>query len=87
MTVPPDAADEPALELQRTFGRNFRDRRLAAGLSQADVCRLTGMYAPEVSRVESGLGNLTLKTMHRLAAAIHCRVEVLLVPLDTTPPD
>lgn len=80
MTDAPDA-DDPALELQRTFGRNFRAKRQAAGLTQERAASLAGMHRPDLGAIERGVGNVTLKTMQRLAAVVDCRVEVLLVPL------
>lgn len=71
---------EATAELQRTFGTNFRMRRLAAGMTQSQVATLTGMHRQVVGEIEKGNGNVTLKTMHRLAVVVKCRVEVLLVP-------
>lgn len=77
----PDAPTlEPSAELQRLFGRNFKLRRLAASMTQAEVAKLTGMHPQGVAVIERGTGNVTLKTMHRLAVAVGCRVEVLLIP-------
>lgn len=69
-----------AANLQQTFGRNFKAKRLAAGMTQAQVAALTGMYRQDVTAIEKGSGNVTLRTMHRLALAVDCQVEVLLTP-------
>ncbi len=85
--VPVPAADEPVVgavppeSLQVIFGRNFRERRIAAGTTQIEAAKIAGMYRQDISAIEKGRGNLTLKTMERLAAVVECRVEVLLVPI------
>lgn len=87
--MPPSvAADEtaaievPAESLQVVFGQNFRTRRLAAGLTQAAAAKAAGMQRPDVTAIESGAGNVTLRTMERLARVVGCRVEVLLTSID-----
>lgn len=73
---------EPDRDLQRTFGRNLRIRRQAAGLTQTAVADAANMRSPDISRIEAGRGNVTLDTMQRLARAVLCRVEVLLLPIE-----
>ena len=74
---------EPDRDLQQTFGRNLRTRRLAAGLTQEAVAKAADMRSPDISRIEAGRGNVTLDTMQRLARAVLCRVEVLLLPIES----
>ncbi len=62
------------------FGRNLRAARLAAGLSQQDVEKLTGMPQTFISTLERGAGNPTLDTMTRLAAAVAKALPELLQP-------
>ena len=52
------------------FGANLRQARLRAGLTQAQVAKLTGMQAHYVSTIENGLQNPTLSTMVRVARAV-----------------
>ena len=87
MTDPSGSDADPALELQRTFGVNFKARRLAAGMTQRQVAEFTGMKRPVVTAIENGVGNVTLRTMQRLAEAVECRVEVLLTPIQTSETD
>ena len=67
------SAREPGKH-QRTcaylFGANLRQARLRAGLTQAQVAKLTGMQAHYVSTIENGLQNPTLSTMVRVARAV-----------------
>lgn len=45
------------------------------------------MKRPVVTAIENGVGNVTLRTMQRLAEAVECRVEVLLTPIQTIQTD
>ncbi len=84
---PAEVNEAPAIKmlaesLQVVFGQNFRAKRLEAGLTQAAAAKAAGMQRPDVTAIESGTGNVTLKTMERLARVVGCRVEVLLTPID-----
>lgn len=77
----PVAGAVPPENLQTIFGRNFRERRLAIGMKQAEAARAAEMHRQALAEIEAGRGNVTLKTMQRLAIVVECRVEVLLVPI------
>ena len=62
------------------FGANFREARLKARMTQADVEQLTGIRQHYVSEIELGLQNPTLYTMAALAGAIATEVRSLLRP-------
>ena len=75
--------DDPPPErspAQAMFGTNFLKARLAAGLSQQEVERLTGIRQHYISTLERGLENPTLDTMTRLAAALGVPLADLLAP-------
>lgn len=54
----------------RAFGASLREARLAAGLTQRDVRRRTGLDIASISRIESGDANPGLKTLLKLAHAL-----------------
>jgi transcriptional regulator with XRE-family HTH domain len=56
-----------AKSLREQFGRDVREARLRAGLSQTEVGKTTGKGQTYVSEIELGLANLTLHSP-RLAA-------------------
>ena len=64
--------------LSALFGANFRDARLKAGLTQADVVARTGIQQADISRIENGAQNLKLSTMVILARAVGTDVRTLL---------
>jgi len=59
--------DDPAMS--KRVGASCRRARLERGLTQKDVAALTGIAAPNLSRVERGGTPPRLRTLERLAAA------------------
>lgn len=53
-----------------TLGKRIRELRLAAGLTQAELARRTGIHRPNIARVEAGRHTPSLETLTRLAQAI-----------------
>jgi transcriptional regulator with XRE-family HTH domain len=62
------------------LGQAVRDRRLALGLSQAEVARRADMTQPQVSRIESGDTVPTLPLLERLARALESELDIHVVP-------
>lgn len=52
------------------LGARIRALRLAAGLTQAELARRTGIHRPNIARVEAGRHTPSLETLARLANAI-----------------
>lgn len=52
------------------LGARIRALRLAAGLTQAELARRTGIHRPNIARVEAGRHTPSLETLARLASAI-----------------
>jgi predicted XRE-type DNA-binding protein len=75
---PSKKAGETAEELCVLFGANFRQARLKAELTQADVAALTGIQQPYISDIENGLQNLTISTMVTMARAVGTDIRTLL---------
>lgn len=67
--VAPDGDTLAAVDGQR-LGARIRALRLAAGLTQAELARRTGIHRPNIARVEAGRHTPSLETLARLAAAI-----------------
>jgi DNA-binding XRE family transcriptional regulator len=64
--VPASLGDVDGVKL----GQRLRALRLAAGLTQAELARRTGIHRPNIARVEAGRHTPSLETLARLAAAI-----------------
>lgn len=78
--LPPEERPPSAVRAIAGFGRNFREARRAAKLSQQEVERLTGIPQHYVSTLERGRENPTLETMARLAEAVGKPLADLLKP-------
>lgn len=68
--LPPEERPPSVQRVMAHFGRNFREARIAAKMSQQEVERLTGIPQHYISTMERGRENPTLETMSRLADAI-----------------
>ncbi len=70
-------------ELRRRFedaivlGLQFRDARVARGLSQRELSEQSGVRQADISRIERGAGNPTESTLQRLASALEKRLELV----------
>jgi ribosome-binding protein aMBF1 (putative translation factor) len=64
---------EAAIEL----GLQFRDARVARGLSQRELSERSGVRQADISRIERGAGNPTEATLQRLASALEKRLELV----------
>lgn len=78
--MPPEERPPSVQRIMAFFGRNFREARIAAKLSQQEVERLTGIPQHYISTMERGRENPTLETMSRLADAIGKPLADLLKP-------
>lgn len=76
--LPPEERPPDVQRALASFGRNFRETRVAAKMSQAEVERLTGIPQHYISTMERGRENPTLETMTRLATALGKEVADLL---------
>ncbi len=54
----------------KKLGARVKELRLAAGLTQAELARRTGIHRPNIARVEAGRHTPSLETLDRLAQAI-----------------
>lgn len=61
------------------LGARLRELRLAAGLTQAELARRTGIHRPNIARVEAGRHTPSLETLARIASAIGVSTTQVLV--------
>jgi DNA-binding XRE family transcriptional regulator len=65
--------EQRALEDSRrrfTIGSRLLGRRLAAGMTQRELARVSGIGQAEISRIESGQSNPTVQTLHALGTPL-----------------
>ena len=64
-----DGREDIAIDGEK-LGARLRELRLAAGLTQAELARRTGIHRPNIARVEAGRHTPSLETLARIANAI-----------------
>ena len=62
------------MDLNVLVGRNVRQRRLAASLSQEELAHRSGLSIVYVSQIENGHRNPTVATLEKLAAVFDVNV-------------
>lgn len=65
-------------ELRARFARNFRERRVALGLSQEKVSMLANVHRTYISQVEREICNPTMELLLSLANALDIDISELL---------
>jgi transcriptional regulator with XRE-family HTH domain len=72
---------------KNTLGDRLRERRLLAGISQAEIAKQTGMIQPDLSLLERGKKHVWADTLFSLATALDCSLDYLVgLTDDPTPP-
>ena len=59
--------------------------RLQRGLTQKDLSSATGITQADISRAERCEGNITLKTLKRIAKGLNMFVDIKFVPIEDFP--
>jgi len=77
---PSRGTGDASAEIRALFGTNFRQARLKADLTQAEIEVRTGIRQHYISEIENGAHNVTLDTMTVLARAIDSDIRTLLKP-------
>jgi ribosome-binding protein aMBF1 (putative translation factor) len=72
----PPAVIEP--EAQEVFGKRLREAREAAGMSQVELARLSGIPQTNLPGIEAGRIDVRLSTARRLARALNVSLHSLL---------
>jgi DNA-binding XRE family transcriptional regulator len=68
----------------RTFGYQVKSKREALGMTQMELADYSGIQQKEISKIERGIGNPTLKTCQQLLSALGLELRVLEVEASTT---
>lgn len=73
-------AEYEALEPEFTIMQAMIDARRAAGLTQQELSERTGIAQADISKLESGSSNPSLRTLKRLATGMGMRVKIEFLP-------
>lgn len=72
-----------ALEPEFSIIQAMIDARKAAGLTQKQLAAKSGIAQGDISKLENGNGNPSLKTLQRLAAAMGTRLRLEFEPFSS----
>ncbi len=71
-----------ALESEFEIKRALIKARNVSGITQQELSKRTGINQSDISKLEQGKGNPSLKTLQRLAEGLGMRMEIKFVPVD-----
>ena len=71
-----------ALEAEFSIIQAMIDARKASGLTQKDLAVRTGIAQSDISKLENGNANPSLKTLQRLADGMGMRLKLEFVPVN-----
>ena len=64
------------------LGRVFAAARAAAAMSQQELSRITGVNQADISKLENGTANPTVRVLSRLAAGLGAKLEIRFSPCE-----
>ncbi len=70
-----------ALEPEFAIIRAILDARKETGLTQKELSERTGIAQGDISKLENGSANPSLKTLQRLAAGMNMQLKVDFIPV------
>ncbi len=73
-------AEYDALEPEFAIIQALISARKLSGITQKELSDRTGIAQSDISKIENGNGNPSLKTMKRLASAMNMKLKVEFVP-------
>ncbi len=73
-----------ALEPEFTVMQALIDARKERGMTQKELAEVTGISQADISRLERGTGNPSIKTLQRLAQALQMALRIEFVPLQNS---
>ena len=73
-------AEWEALEPERQIIRAIIEGRERCDLTQQQLAEITGIQQADISRLENGTGNPSLRTLKRLAAGMGMQLKLEFVP-------
>ena len=75
-------AEYDALEPEYAIIQAMIDARKASGLTQKELAEKTGISQGDISKLENGSGNPSIRTLQRLAAGMGMRLQLAFTPIN-----
>lgn len=76
-------AEYEALEPEFSIMQAMIDARKSSGMTQKQLSEKTGIAQADISKLESGSANPSLRTLQRLAAGMGMRIKIEFQPFTT----
>ena len=74
-------AEYEALEPEFAIIQAMIDARKASGMTQKELSEATGIAQSDISKLENGSANPSLRTLQRLAAGMGMRLKLEFIPI------
>lgn len=87
MKEPGFRAEYDALEPEFAIIQAMIDARKNSGFTQKQLSDMTGIDQSDISRIESGNANPSLKTLKRLASAMDKKLVISFIPIANETPN
>ena len=84
MNSPDFRAEWESLEPERQIIRAILDGREKNNMTQKQLSEATGIGQADISRLENGTANPSLRTMKRLASGMGMRLQIEFVPMSSS---
>ena len=84
MNNPDYRAEWESLEPERQIIRAILDGREKNNMTQKQLSEATGIGQADISRLENGTANPSLRTMKRLASGMGMRLQIEFVPMSSS---
>ena len=71
-------SQEKVEDLNLQIGNLFSLEREKKGITQSELAKITNIHQVEISKIERGIGNPSIKTLERLAEGLGLKLELIL---------
>lgn len=82
LSNPEIKAEYDALEPEFAIIQAMIDARKSTGITQKQLAEITGIAQGDISKLENGSANPSLRTLQRLAAGMGMKLKIEFVPTD-----
>ena len=77
-----EPSEPEMLTLAQELGRAIQRKRGERCITQLTLTERTGIAQADISRLEHGMGNPSVRTLMRIAEGLHCRLRFEFVDAD-----
>lgn len=71
-----------SLDVEAEMLKELVEERYKHGLTQQELADLTGIDRADISKIENGNANPTIRTLRRLARALNAELVISIVPIN-----